>query len=481
MTSNIRVFLVHRNRAIQEGLCSLLEFYDGIEVVGTSTGMEQAFAQMAGLAPDVFVVDVRAPDITHLEVTPELTISVSRDQEGKPVVNVTAFKERAPLGEVAVIGRYAEQRVQLIDVDQDGYRVREDKRDELASAIVQAAKHITSLRAASDQALQTSEDNPAQLRPSGRTNGSFDLQSLGPPAYPASNGNGAHNITNGNGRHNGTNGNGHHNGTNGNGNGHGNEAIFEEELKTWFDSVTSPAVDSQEDVNGEDLSQHVDAANTEHEGSTEETHIDTLGTNALQESEQEESVEPWMNMWQLPPRRNDTEKNPQVELVFPPSVEPANLYNFVRRLKKATKAETKGFSGSITEGTSVQLMVHKSTPLLEIMRAAPEVAEANREISQQQYGALPPEPSPGLPRKIHVSLTRYEEARTKQEVKQLKLQLTYDSPPVMHTQPSEVAPGLEAAPGKGWESAHEHEMSAQSSGVTTDKCTMCAGNKPHHS
>ena len=459
MASNIRVFLVHRNRAIQDGLCGLLEFYDGIEVVGASTGMEQAFAQMAGLAPDVFIVDVRTPDSNHLEVTPEFTISVSRDQDGKPVVNVTAFKERTPLGEVAVIGRYAEQRVQLIDVDQEGYRVRQDKRDELAGAIVRAAKHITSMGATSGRALQATEDALAQLRPSGRTNGAFDLQSLGLLAYPASNGNGLHNGTNGNGK------------------------TFEEEAKSWFDSVTSPAVDSPEDVTDEDASYELDAEHTGHEESTEQTHIDTMVANALQESEQEEDDEPWMNMWQLPPRGTDAPKDPQVEveLIFPSSVEPANLYNFVGRLKKATKAATKGFSGSMTEGTSVQLMVHKATPLLEIMRAAPEVAEANREISPQLYGALPLEPTQGLPRKVHVSLTPYEEARTKEEVKQQKLQLTYDTAPVMHAQPPEVALGTGGAPKEDWESVHEHGTSVHDLKVIGNECTMCSGNKPHHS
>ena len=155
MATNIRVFLVHSNDVIREGVRHILHFYQGIEVVGEAPNVERALALVAHLAPDVLVIEPKTNAITRVEAIPEFTLSISRDSEGRPLFNMTAYKDREFLGEVTIVGRQSEHRVLVIDVGEGGYRVLENKGEELANAIMLAAREELPLGMASGDTYRT--------------------------------------------------------------------------------------------------------------------------------------------------------------------------------------------------------------------------------------------------------------------------------------------------------------------------------------
>ena len=140
MAKSIGVFLVHSYDVVREELCRALGRYEGIEVVGQSTCVESALAHVAQLAPAVIIMESVIQQSSSPEVVPEFTISIFRDQAGKSLVNVTGFRDRGQLGEVAIVGRYNERRVQVMDLGPEGYRFRDDKQEELVDAVVSAAQ-----------------------------------------------------------------------------------------------------------------------------------------------------------------------------------------------------------------------------------------------------------------------------------------------------------------------------------------------------
>ena len=59
--SDLRVVLADDQRIVRDGLATVLGLLDGIEVVGTACGGDEAVARVAELAPDVLLTDLRMP------------------------------------------------------------------------------------------------------------------------------------------------------------------------------------------------------------------------------------------------------------------------------------------------------------------------------------------------------------------------------------------------------------------------------------
>ncbi|MCZ6614275.1 MAG: hypothetical protein O6920_00630, partial [Chloroflexi bacterium] len=145
-----------------------------------------------------------------------------------------------------------------------------------------------------------------------------------------------------------------------------------------------------------------------------------------EQAESEESDQAWMNIWQAPRRHEgDAKEVPaEVELVLPPDVDASNLYKFILRLKQATKGEVRESRGSMSQGTSVIMLVHRETPMLNILRAMPEVMDVNTESTgQYDYGREwgSHVSAEHLPRKLHIVL-RLDK---KEASKQLELALQF--------------------------------------------------------
>ncbi|MBT9313470.1 response regulator [Leptothoe kymatousa] len=72
MTKKIRVLLVDDQYLIREGIASLLELADFIEVVGLATDGEDAIAKALKLKPHIILMDVRMPGMTGVEATAKI-------------------------------------------------------------------------------------------------------------------------------------------------------------------------------------------------------------------------------------------------------------------------------------------------------------------------------------------------------------------------------------------------------------------------
>lgn len=66
---SIRVVIVDDHPMIAEGIQSILESYDDIEVVGTLTDGQTAVDQVNALAPDVILMDLNMPGLSGLTAT----------------------------------------------------------------------------------------------------------------------------------------------------------------------------------------------------------------------------------------------------------------------------------------------------------------------------------------------------------------------------------------------------------------------------
>lgn len=68
----IRVFLVEDQAIVRQGLRSLLDLVDDIEVVGEAADGVEAVAQLPAMAPDVILLDLRMPKLDGLGVLQQL-------------------------------------------------------------------------------------------------------------------------------------------------------------------------------------------------------------------------------------------------------------------------------------------------------------------------------------------------------------------------------------------------------------------------
>jgi DNA-binding NarL/FixJ family response regulator len=71
----IRVFLLDDHEMVREGVISLLETDDDIEVVGQASSVAEALARIPVVKPDVAILDVRLDDGSGIEVCREVRSS----------------------------------------------------------------------------------------------------------------------------------------------------------------------------------------------------------------------------------------------------------------------------------------------------------------------------------------------------------------------------------------------------------------------
>lgn len=68
----VRVLLVDDQRLMRDGLTSLLEMQDTLEVVGTASNGQEAFEKAVSLRPDVILMDVRMPIMDGVVATRQI-------------------------------------------------------------------------------------------------------------------------------------------------------------------------------------------------------------------------------------------------------------------------------------------------------------------------------------------------------------------------------------------------------------------------
>ncbi|MFD4696616.1 response regulator [Streptomyces niveus] len=82
----IRVLIVDDQVMVREGFSVLLNAMPDIEVVGEAVNGREAVSQVAALAPDVVLMDIRMPELNGIEATREI---VAADADAKVLVLTT--------------------------------------------------------------------------------------------------------------------------------------------------------------------------------------------------------------------------------------------------------------------------------------------------------------------------------------------------------------------------------------------------------
>jgi two-component system, NarL family, response regulator DevR len=72
MSEPIRVLIVDDHPVVRSGLRNMLSNLDDIAVAGEAASGAEALAQNRALRPDVLVLDVRMPDVSGLQLIPQL-------------------------------------------------------------------------------------------------------------------------------------------------------------------------------------------------------------------------------------------------------------------------------------------------------------------------------------------------------------------------------------------------------------------------
>lgn len=113
----IRVLLVDDHKIIRQGIRRLLELDEGIEVVGEAETGEAALAEVATVAPDVVLMDIRLSGMDGIEATRQLKQAYSEIK-------------------VIVLSSYTEDYVpEAIEAGALGYLLKSVSYEELSQAI----------------------------------------------------------------------------------------------------------------------------------------------------------------------------------------------------------------------------------------------------------------------------------------------------------------------------------------------------------
>ena len=69
MTETINVIIVDDHLVVREGISSVLDYADGIEVIGQASNAEEALDQINRLSPDIILMDLRMPGVDGIQLT----------------------------------------------------------------------------------------------------------------------------------------------------------------------------------------------------------------------------------------------------------------------------------------------------------------------------------------------------------------------------------------------------------------------------
>jgi DNA-binding NarL/FixJ family response regulator len=86
---NITVLIVDDQRLIREGIASLLDIQEGVEVVGTAVDGQEAITKALELQPDVVLMDIRMPVMDGITATAH----IRQQQPDCQVLMLTTFDD----------------------------------------------------------------------------------------------------------------------------------------------------------------------------------------------------------------------------------------------------------------------------------------------------------------------------------------------------------------------------------------------------
>jgi DNA-binding NarL/FixJ family response regulator len=124
----VRVLIVDDQRLMRDGLASLLEMQDAIEVVGTASNGQEALEKAVSLCPDVILMDVRMPVMDGVVATGQ----VRRSLPSCRILMLTTFDDD-------------EYVIAALQAGASGYLLKDLPAPDLASAVQAVYKGIYQL------------------------------------------------------------------------------------------------------------------------------------------------------------------------------------------------------------------------------------------------------------------------------------------------------------------------------------------------
>ena len=124
----VRVLVVDDQRLMRDGIASLLEMQDDIEVVGTASDGQEALERAASLRPDVILMDVRMPVMDGVVATGQ----IRRELPSCRILMLTTFDDE-------------EYIVDALRAGASGYLLKDLPAPDLASAVQAVYKGIYQL------------------------------------------------------------------------------------------------------------------------------------------------------------------------------------------------------------------------------------------------------------------------------------------------------------------------------------------------
>ncbi len=116
----VRVLVVDDQRLMRDGIASLLEIQDAIEVVGTASNGQEALEKAVSLRPDVILMDVRMPVMDGVVATGQ----VRRQLPSCRILMLTTFDDE-------------EYIIDALRAGASGYLLKDLPAPDLASAVHQ--------------------------------------------------------------------------------------------------------------------------------------------------------------------------------------------------------------------------------------------------------------------------------------------------------------------------------------------------------
>ena len=124
----VRVLVVDDQRLMRDGIASLLEMQDAIEVVGTASNGQEALEKAVSLRPDVILMDVRMPVMDGVVATGQ----VRRQLPSCRILMLTTFDDE-------------EYVIEALRAGASGYLLKDLPAPDLASAVQAVYKGIYQL------------------------------------------------------------------------------------------------------------------------------------------------------------------------------------------------------------------------------------------------------------------------------------------------------------------------------------------------
>jgi DNA-binding NarL/FixJ family response regulator len=153
----VRVLVVDDQRLMRDGIASLLEMQDAIEVVGTASNGQEALEKAVSLHPDVILMDVRMPVMDGVVATGQ----VLRQLPSCRILMLTTFDDEEYVIAALLAGA-------------SGYLLKDLPAPDLASAVQAVYKGIYQLDPAVASKVITSLSRP---QPSDSTRQSLSVSS----------------------------------------------------------------------------------------------------------------------------------------------------------------------------------------------------------------------------------------------------------------------------------------------------------------